>query len=399
MTAHRSAPTVLRCSTTADFLAALPLLTGFTARNSLFVVFFSEHRATQTMRLDLPPDESPASVAPLLDFICSALAHFGLGSPAIVITTDTSFAEARGAPWRRLAGGLERRLRRDGFAPRELCCVAVDGWVSFLDPQAPLLGRPLSEVERSRVSQRRKAPQRHIPDLDDLGKLPSRSSSRTTRVSQALAQQRPYTTAHAGETAWLYEVSTVCRSLLNSEGQLAPFAAAALLRTLERPERWAPLAIGLLTRPDFPCELAEEFPAGSFARISVQAHGPDTRASFWSLSHLLSNISPDPASRHSLAHVRDILLHTAADAPPPLRAVTLAFSAWLWWVCGNQTVAQRQARLAFDSLPQSREPDMNARSAGESGKDSLALVTMATQLVTQPPSFFPTRLWGDRDGS
>src|SRR5690606_7463560 len=48
-------PEIIKCRTTADFLAALPLLVGFTATNSIFIVLFSGKAAGRTIRLDLPP--------------------------------------------------------------------------------------------------------------------------------------------------------------------------------------------------------------------------------------------------------------------------------------------------------------------------------------------------------
>ena len=46
---------VLRCSTSAEFLGALPHLTGLTYEPGIFVVIFRGSRAGQCVRFDLPP--------------------------------------------------------------------------------------------------------------------------------------------------------------------------------------------------------------------------------------------------------------------------------------------------------------------------------------------------------
>lgn len=361
---------VLRCSTTADFLAALPLLTGFTASNSIFVVFFSGRRASRTMRLDLPPDESPTTITPLLDFISSALHRFSgaeRSSPAIVITTDLSFAAAAGAPWKRLAQRLERRLRRDGYSPRELCCVASDAWVSYLDPRAPLLGRPLDEISASSVVAQSPAAKREVRDLADLGALPAPDPIRAAALVRALDAEPPLSQAVARDAVWMLDTCSMCRAFLNAGDRLPPEAAAGFLRMIQRPERWFVLALGMLTRPGFPLELAQEWPPGSFECVEIDGpigHGPRP---LWSIKHLLSDLIPEESSHGALAHVRELIECAAADAPAQLQPAALAFCAWLWWACGNQTVAQRQAKTALKISP---------------GNE---LAIMVSQLVAQPP--------------
>ena len=49
-----ASPTVLKASGSADFLATLPAVAGFTARNSVVVALFVGSRSYGALRIDLP---------------------------------------------------------------------------------------------------------------------------------------------------------------------------------------------------------------------------------------------------------------------------------------------------------------------------------------------------------
>lgn len=82
-------PVVLKCRGTADFIAALPHMTGFTASDSVFLVIFTGNRATRALRVDLPDEEGGPAAEALLDFLEEAVRHGPPEErdPAIVLAT------------------------------------------------------------------------------------------------------------------------------------------------------------------------------------------------------------------------------------------------------------------------------------------------------------------------
>ncbi|RGE21027.1 DUF4192 family protein [Leucobacter sp. wl10] len=386
-------PQVLRCRSTSDFLAALPRITGFTARDSIILVFFSGKRAGHAMRIDLPESEHPRESVGLLEFVCEAVLDFGsshgaVSAPAIAICTEQTFAEADGPPWRRLARRLERRLRREGVAPRELCCVAPDGWISYLDPSAPTAGRPLSEIDESPIALEARLEGVSTPDIADLGAIPDPDPARRGAVAGALAEQAPFDfpgpgsappgdsglgkppgaasarrdsagpraehAVHprsAGAYAWMVDTAEVVRALRDEDRALEPSMAARLIRCAEHSDRWLLLAMGVLTRPEFPVELAHEMGPAQFAGVPVDVDPDAPARAGWSIRRILASICPEFTDLDRIPHLRRRLTATLGETPRELRPGLLAFSAWVWWLGGTQSVAHRQALEALEIDP------------------------------------------------
>lgn len=405
-------PRILKCQSTADFLAALPQLTGFTARHSIFVVFFAGKHAGQVLRVDLPETENPSDSIELLDFICDSLHDLGsvhgtVSAPAIVISSEQTFAEAGGPPWRRLARRLERRLRREGIRPRELCCIAPDGWISYLDPLAPTAGRPLSEVEESPIALEARMHGGSPPDLADLGAIPEPDPARRAAVAAALDELAPFDfpgsdpappygsepgeaagRQEAGEAAasvparsessdlpcglppglpaggpqnlspacsrsWMADTAEVATALTDANHPLDPEMTARLIRCAQHPDRWLLLAMGVLTRPEFPVELAHEMGPAQFIGVPVDldADPASTRRAGLSIRRILLGICPDFTDQARVPEIRRRLLTALGETPDQLLPGLLAFSAWVWWLGGTQSVAHRQILEALSIDP------------------------------------------------
>ncbi|QBE48209.1 DUF4192 family protein [Leucobacter triazinivorans] len=392
----RDTPEVIRCRSTADFLAALPQLVGFTAVNSIFVVFFSGSRAGRAMRIDLPASDDPGDSVGLIELICDAVRDLGAtegtpSAPAIVVSSEQTFAETGGPPWRGLAERLERRLRGVGLAPRELCCIAPDGWVSYLDPAPPRRGRPLGEIAESPIALEARLRGDTQPALSDLGAIPEPDPVRRAEVATALARiapfgsaegrlegadggdavprsgvdardaigggcnddaiggadrQRPFPASVAFE--WMADTADVVRALRNTEHPVDPPMTARLIRCAQHSDRWLLLALGILTRPDFAEELARELGSARFEGIPVglEDDPPRSADTGWSIRGVLAGISPDFIEFERLPGLRRKLLTAVSESPEELRSGLLALSAWVWWLGGTQSVAQRQARHA-----------------------------------------------------
>lgn len=314
------APEVLKCKTTADFLAALPRVVGFTATDSLFLLLFSGKQSGGTLRIDLPPDESPQATAPFLDGICNLLASLrekhGYSSPAIVITSSQSFAEAQGHPWRRLARRLERRLARDGDRVRELCCIAPDGWVSYLDPAAPRLGRSLDEIAASPFAVPGEAVQ-----LDDIGSFGDPPADEAAKVQEILS-------LNAG--TWPDQGS----SGLTPTAEMASLAAALVAPT----ELDVQAIAGLIRVADTEAGwlvITEQLSATAEAFLSDEA-----------LQHSTEPQRKEARQRLKVASER--LVHVVTLAPRELRPAIISACALAWWLRGMQSVAHKQLLVAAE---------------------------------------------------
>lgn len=316
-------PEVLKCKTTADFLAALPRVVGFTATDSMFVVLFSGKRSGSTLRIDLPPNESPQVTARFLDELCSFLGNlrrqYGHSSPAIVISSAQSFAEAQGHPWRRLARRIERRLARDGDRVRELCCIAPDGWVSYLDPVAPRLGRSLDEIAASPFAVQGEAVQ-----LDDIGGFGDPPAKEATEVQEILSSGVG-SEASEGSTGLTptAEMASLAAALV-APTELDVQAIAGLIRVADTEAGW--LAI------------TEQLSATAEAFLSDDA-----------LQH--STESQRKEARQRLKVASERLVRVVTLAPRELRPAIISACALAWWLRGMQSVAHRQLLVAAEIDP------------------------------------------------
>lgn len=305
---------VLRCTTTADFLAALPQLVGFVATASMFVVFFTGKRAGPTIRIDLPSSDETRDISQFIDAVCDLVRHtrgrYGAGAPAIVISCSETFAESRGIPWRRLAQRLERRLERNGVRLREMCCLAPDAWASYLDPATPLAGRPLADIAASPV-----APRSPVPHLDSLGAFaePSERDQAVMRhaLTVACAKRESDNTAR----------DTTAAAALVGENEPSVDDMAQLICAANRDDGW--LAV------------VEQLCATATA--------------------VYSELAVDPVSLHTagerLRSAALRLVNTVNQCPEPQRPSVISLCAFAWWLRGLQSVAAQQIAVALDLSP------------------------------------------------
>lgn len=147
-------PLILTSSTGADFLATLPTLAGYTARNSVLLVPFTGKRTIGALRLDLPMTSDSRHDASLTALAVASLSRLDdCDRVMLVFYTDEEFAAAtkRCDPLRRaLAAGLDAA----GFGVMDAFCVASDAWASWMDADAPHDGRPLSDITDSPLAAR-----------------------------------------------------------------------------------------------------------------------------------------------------------------------------------------------------------------------------------------------------
>lgn len=306
---HDSPETIVRCTTTADFLAALPRLTGFSSTNSLFVVFFSGKRATGSMRVTLPAADAGPSmhdfVHTVADLVRRARQAHGRDEPALVISSSVSFAEAGRTPWRSLALHLESRLERDGIGVRALCCIAPDGWACYRDSNTPQHGHSLDVIRSSHA-----ASPIPVPTLEDLGALRPEASADERQAMLVALKHVPRLGRREGEIA----------AMLVGSAELGTAELARVIRS-----------------------------AGSTAGSTAIL---DQLLATSSAARTPSSMSSRAIGRLRLAAER--LFRAARLAPEPYAVGTIACCAAAWWLRGMQSVADQQISLAIALDPEHR---------------------------------------------
>lgn len=147
-------PTILRAASSADFLAALPRLTGMSAPESCFLVMFDGKKTRGTARIDLPDRlaDQLGSPGPELEAWIRQVAELAirsLGPVAVVVDTASPLAEQPAAsPHGVLTAILSDVLQASGVPVRDALSIGSDGWASFMGSDQPEL-RPLDEIEQS----------------------------------------------------------------------------------------------------------------------------------------------------------------------------------------------------------------------------------------------------------
>lgn len=284
----------------------------------MFIVFFTGKRAGPTARIDLPKTDDTRETIEFLDAVCAlvrnARARFGCGSPAIVISSAHSFSETLGIPWRRLARRLERRLSREDVRLRELCCLAPDGWVSYLDPAAPFLGRPLSEISDSPV-----ASTADVPTLETLGAFTPADVHERAVVAEALARAALRDEAASEAEAGAHDLQVAAQLVGARELSLEEFAQ--LISTARREDGWFAL----------------------FEQLTFTASAMHSGEPFGETG------SAEAAARLRLASER--LVRAVELSPTRLTPSLMSICAAAWWFRGLQSVAMRQIGIASSIDP------------------------------------------------
>ena len=140
---------IVRAASDADFLAALPGLAGFSARNSLVVGLFQGRFAVGAFRLDLPERRRTADFREIAEFVVAVASRsIGVDRVCPVVYTDETFEARHGIPWSGFADDVASRIRRSGLCLTGFFCVAADGWGDYLR-RRPATRRPLAEIEGS----------------------------------------------------------------------------------------------------------------------------------------------------------------------------------------------------------------------------------------------------------
>ena len=214
-----------------------------------------------------------------------------------------------------------------------------DGWVGFLHGEDTEHPRPLSEISRSPVAA---AAYTELPDLYALEDLPQVPQLRRSAVRSELAQaKRPLLAQHMMEV-----FDEAMRGEITTQ---APDVLARAIMCTERIESWLMLAVSVV----LPNELRSDEVFATAPRFKTP-HA-------W-----LRDISAAYVPAEHLKRATTLAMHLAAYAPVKRRAGCLALAAWVWWMRGLQSIADRLISRAVEHFPHD------------------AVVTMVAQSVDQP---------------
>lgn len=375
----------IRCSSTADFLRVLPQLTGFTATNCLFIVFFSGKRAKRSARLDLPESFGGAIersyVEGVSDMIRELSSRFDATSePVLVVSTTATFAGSGGAPHRGFANRLQRCLMRDGVVLRDLCVVAADGWGAYDDPKLPLSGRPLSAIEvrddlRGSAyntgtggpgSSQRASCDSSPPSLTDMGEIPAPNESKVALVASVRRELKelPAAGSQHGSVPEAHrrmrEVCAVTRALLQFDTPMPPRMIARLLRLSADSDLWFALALALLTRPESPEEIVRGggHTSFDFVPLGSQDEPHDVDNHRWTVFAILASFSPECEHPHIFVNLRKRMTEVLPSIAEADRPRVLALSSWIWWTSGLQSIALQHISEALRIEPEHKVSQM-----------------------------------------
>lgn len=141
-------PTILKATSSADFLAALPRLTGMTAPESCFVVLFNGKRTLGAARIDLPPLEQLERPGDEIAAWLRQVAEIALKGDAVAVVVQTEAQLSKQPVYGALTGVLADVLHAAGASVRDALAVGSDGWASFVGTNFPEL-HSLDEIQQS----------------------------------------------------------------------------------------------------------------------------------------------------------------------------------------------------------------------------------------------------------
>ncbi|MCU1544396.1 MAG: hypothetical protein JWM50_2261 [Microbacteriaceae bacterium] len=358
-------PTVISTPTASDFLALVPRLVGFPPCESIVLVAFRGKRTCAAIRFDLPPAAAPVETCRrIATSMVGVLSKLG-GADAVVpvVYTGDSFT-AHGAPPRAaFVGAALERFRFSGFLVRDALCVAADGWGSFLDPDCPAVGRPLSDIAASAVHDAIPTAERdRLGDIEAWSALPIVDLATTERVARKLrtiaaALGRARVSGRDRGVPPCREAELVRgdvdRDVLIARWQLDDLPAFAEACLDEPPERMLELDAAVLIHAAQSPALRDVLMLQWAFDLETGDRVLDDAGRFAAGEPVLSletgplmlgeGPRPDPAR---IEKALSVVKRLAASAPRASRPPLLCMLAWLNWALGRSSVADRFVRGA-----------------------------------------------------
>ncbi|MDR5701298.1 DUF4192 family protein [Agromyces aerolatus] len=344
----------IRIASAQDLLALTPVLAGYRPERSLVCLAFREDRVAGVLRYDLPtaiPEREPL-VSAAIGVLCRIPDIEGL---VVVTYSDARFRSRAAAGERALLRLLMRQARQAGFATRDAIRVACDAWGSLLDPETPADGHPLELIESSSVLQHPSIAGRAPGAIDDGTALPQIADAEVELVRTALRElEAEYGAAAGAEGAR-------SRSWPEHEAELRTAQPVDLVESLLARTPATPPTDDDVVRLAWFARLAA-VPVSRDAMMLQIAFGPrvgrtaladvpePVGGAHLALGRMLLGETCERPDDERVRRGREVLLRTAASAPPRERAGLLCMASWLVWATGRGTAASTllDASLAAD---------------------------------------------------
>lgn len=355
--------TIVKVASAAEFLSLVPRMLGYEPTRSIVMVAFEGSRSLGALRFDLPDGTSDSVdrvAATVVGMVCRLPTADAV---AVVAYTDHGFDGER-MPHRDVFDAIRRRTDACGLRTADALCVAADAWASEFDPDTPLGGRSLEELEivpRGAegivVTGRDQGTGADLPHVDaavgDRVGRALRAFDRAVRTVCALDADEPADESVTPPDQARIDPSAlaaVCalddlpalfeESLEWRADALEPYDAATLAWCLTRPAlrdvalvQWT----GTIGDGDdaFKAQLQWESGREYPSHLAMRLWGEGDR--------------PDP---DRLEGALELVRYVAASVPPASRPGALAMCAWLSWALGRSTHAAAYAERACEIEPE-----------------------------------------------
>ncbi|MCD7100865.1 DUF4192 family protein [Pseudoclavibacter sp. 13-3] len=345
----------------AQFLATLPALTGFIAHESLVAVFFSGKRSIGSFRLDLPADDDLVTTREFANLVVDTLCRVpGCTGAVPVIYCDRAVGGNTRLPYSLLWSLLEDCLADSEIEVLDACCVASDGWGSYLDADLPVGGRDLEEIDQNPMRlDAMMAVDREIVDLDAMSELPSSDERLSAETSKALADRLDALPTslrlHEVLQALDLDLDDLVRRIslgipppgpdhVGSVDRLLDFCTVAHLDIVREI-----FLVGLAFGPEALSLAAQE---SQHTRVRhTQLASVAYRVENTLTELVLRGIPAAPPDRERMRSAVQVLQRCCAAADPTVRADLTAMIAWLWWAIGISSVAERLLAQVLEHDP------------------------------------------------
>lgn len=327
-------PTVLKVKTTADFLATLPVMMGFTVADSIVVALFERGKARSAIRCDIPAASQGFADSQidksLIKLIKKSVA---ITEVALVFYTSERFDRSGQAPRRSLAVWLESRLEDAGIEVIENACVAADGWSNYYDPRGAALGYPLTAIDSSIAGlEARMLVDDPVQNLAELGVQNNADPKQKVAFSEELTKLTLNSRSResCGTADAFAKTISFCERICKGAAPAQRLdECAEFVIAIQKPVH---LLMAILT---------VSTGAAGIRRIvaSMDEAVFENLATSESFPEFLRQIAVERVKPDALRHVCDSLATILALAPDEYAAAIASLAAWAWWIGGMATPA------------------------------------------------------------
>ena len=326
-------PLILTSSTGADFLATLPTLVGYTARNSVLVVPFTGKRTIGGLRMDLPTAGDARHDASLTALAVASLSRLDdCDRVMLVFYVDDAFRDAK-QRCETLRVSLIAGLDAAGFGVVDAYCVAGDGWASWLDPDAPDDGHPLSDITDSPLAAQADAAREgeQLTEFDADATLPAADPAFAVLLSDAVDALRygeERSALGVYRPAIKIDPAQVVEDAMSVEPSRVTVPALARLVVVCNQGR----SLYVITHIAF---------GATVARRLLDTGGSEEAA------RRLCGQTRQLPSRERIGQAIDLLRRAIPHLDAPDAAEPLAVLAWMSWAIGRGSVAHAHVARAL----------------------------------------------------